>query len=452
MQGHRNNFSPSSPFPFSPLPPGRKPPRILVVAGEASGDDHAARLVAAIRERCPAAEFFGVGGEAMAAQGVRILTPAADLAVVGLMEVVGHLPAIWQALRRIGGVLKTARPDLAILVDFPDFNFWVARLAKYYRVPVMYYISPQVWAWRTYRVRTLARLTDRLVVIFPFEADFYQEQGLPVSYVGHPFRETLPPLTDRRTFLAEHGLNPEALTIALLPGSRAGEIQRHLPAILKAAHLIRQAIPETQFILPLASTAPVGLVAELVEEFGRKGLGAEAPTPSPKPPSPTPYRGLGEEFEGKAGESASGKSPGPPLKIIPGQAYQALGAAHVAVVASGTATVEAALAAVPTVIVYRVSPLTYAVGRRLVRVAHVGMANLLAGERVFPELIQDEFTPERLAREVVDLIREPGRLATVRRALAAVIRRLGGPGASARAARVAMELITSGDSGKETLA
>jgi lipid-A-disaccharide synthase len=417
-----------------------------VVAGEASGDDHAARLVAAIREFCPQAEFLGIGGEEMAAQGVRILTPAADLAVVGLMEVVGHLPAIWQALRTIGKVLKTARPDLAILVDFPDFNFWVARMAKYYRVPVMYYISPQVWAWRTYRVRTLARLTDRLVVIFPFEADFYRQQGVAVSYVGHPFRETLPPLTDRRTFLTQHGLDPEALTIALLPGSRAGEIERHLPTILKAAHLIHQSIPETQFILPLASTAPEGLVERLVNEFWGRGPGAFRKWPLPPSPSPLPqppYRGLGGEFEGRAEELAYEKSPGPPLKIIPGQAYQALGAAHVAVVASGTATVEAALAAVPTVIVYRVSPLTFAVGRRLVRVEHVGMANLLAGERVFPELIQDDFTPERLAHEVLSLIKDPGRMIAVRRALATVIRGLGGPGASARAARVAVELMCS---------
>ena len=392
-------------------PPPNNPPRILVVAGEASGDDHAARLVAAIREFCPQAEFLGIGGEAMAAQGVRILTPASELAVVGLMEVAGHLPAIWQALRTIGRVLKTVRPDLAILVDFPDFNFWVARLAKYYRVPVMYYISPQVWAWRTYRVRTLARLTQRLVVIFPFEADFYRRQGLTVSYVGHPFRETLPPLTDRRSFLAANHLHPEALTIALLPGSRAGEIERHLPTILQAAHLIRQSIPETQFILPLASTAPEGLVERIVEQcWGRVG---DFPSPSP------------------------------PLKIIPGQAYQALGAAHAAVVASGTATVEAALAGVPTVIVYRVSPLTFALARRLVRVEHVGMANLLAGERVFPELIQDEFTPERLAHEVLNLIRDPGRMTALRRGLTAVIRRLGGPGASRRAARVAVELLSA---------
>jgi lipid-A-disaccharide synthase len=380
-------------------------------------------LVAAIRESRPQAEFFGIGGEAMAAQGVRILTPASDLAVVGLLEVAGHLPAIWQALRTVGKVLKTARPDLAILVDFPDFNFWVARMAKYYRVPVMYYISPQVWAWRTYRVRTLARLTDRLVVIFPFEADFYRQQGVAVSYVGHPFRETLPPLTDRHAFLAQCGLDPEALTIALLPGSRAGEIERHLPTILQAASLIQQSIPLTQFILPLASTAPAGLVQSMVSGEGGVGAGFK--------PAPTALR----------------------LRIIPGQAYQTLGAAHVAVVASGTATVEAALAGVPTVIVYRVSPLTFAVARRLVRVEHVGMANLLAGERVFPELLQDDFTPERLAHEVLSLIRDPGRMTAVRRGLATVIRRLGGPGASRRAARVAVELMGPAvGKAKETLA
>jgi lipid-A-disaccharide synthase len=416
-----------------------------VVAGEASGDDHGARLVAAIREFCPNAEFLGVGGEEMRAQGVRILTPASELAVVGLMEVVGHLPAIWQALRNIGRVLKTARPDLVILVDFPDFNFWVARLARYWRVPVLYYISPQVWAWRTYRVRTLARLTDRLVVIFPFEADFYRTQGVTVDYVGHPFRETLPPLADRRTFLLGHNLDPEALTIALLPGSRAGEIERHLPTMLKAASLIHRSIPQTQFILPLASTAPEGLVESIVEEFLGEGAMGRRPLPPPPNPLPqTPYRGMGGEFEGRVGDS---KSPSPLLKVIPGQAYQALGAAHVAVVASGTATVEAALAGVPTVIVYRVSSLTFALARRLVRVEHVGMANLLAGVRVFPELLQDDFTPERLAHEVLSLIQDPGRIEAVRRGLATVIRRLGGPGASARAARVAVELMTSAGPG-----
>ena len=419
-------------------------PKILIVAGEASGDDHAARLVAAIRESAPQAEFFGVGGEALEGQGVRLLCHASELAVVGLLEVVKHLPSIWRGLAAIGRALKTERPDLAILVDFPDFNFWVARLAKYWRVPVLYYISPQVWAWRTYRVRTIARLTDRMVVIFPFEADFYKERGVAVEYVGHPFRETLPPLPDRKTFLAAHNLDPERLTIALLPGSRAGEIERHLPIILKAAHLIHQAIPETQFILPLASTAPAGLVEGMVEEFWHNlggGLGdvfRKGPPPSLQTPLSSPSKGLGE------GLSASRPLPqSHAFRIIPGQSYQAMGAAQVAVVASGTATVEAALAAVPTVIVYRVSPLTFAVARRLIRVEHVGMANLLAGERVFPELIQDDFTPEHLAREVLNLIKDPERMIAVRRGLARVIRSLGGPGASARAAQVAVELMGS---------
>jgi lipid-A-disaccharide synthase len=415
----------SSPFSLSsssPFLPGGKPPRILIVAGEASGDDHAARLVAAIRKVAPQAEFFGVGGEALEGQGVRLLCHASELAVVGLLEVVKHLPSIWRGLAAIGRALKTERPDLAILVDFPDFNFWVARLAKYWRVPVLYYISPQVWAWRTYRVRTIARLTDRMVVIFPFEADFYRERGVAVEYVGHPFRETLPPLPDRKTFLAAHNLDPERLTIALLPGSRAGEIERHLPIILKAANLIHQAIPQTQFILPLASTAPKGLVKGMVEEF----LGEETETVGAGlKPAPTALGGTGSLL----------------LKIISGQSYQAMGAAQVAVVASGTATVEAALAAVPTVIVYRVSPLTFAVARRLIRVEHVGMANLLAGERVFPELIQDDFTPEHLAREVLNLIKDPERMVAVRRGLATVIRGLGGPGASARAAKVALGLM-----------
>ncbi|MFH1595946.1 MAG: lipid-A-disaccharide synthase [Pseudomonadota bacterium] len=380
------------------------------MAGEASGDGHAARLVAAIKERQPGAQFFGVGGEAMAAQGVRILCPASELAVVGLSEVVGRLPAVLKALKAIARALKRERPGLAILVDFPDFNFWVARLAKLYRVPVMYYISPQVWAWRTYRVRTIARLVDRMAVIFPFEADFYRERGVPVTYVGHPLPETLPPVPDRRVLLAGWGLDPQRLTVALLPGSRAGEIKRHLPTMLAGMALVQQAVPQCQFILPLASTAP----RELVE-----GMVAGS----------------------REGESLTKNSPGTPLKIIPGQAYEALFAAHLAVVASGTATVEAALAGTPTIIVYRLSPLTFAVGRRLIRVPHVGMANLLAGERLFPELLQDDFTAARLAQEALRLMRDPGRLTTLGRGLARVIAALGGPGASARAAQVALELM-----------
>jgi lipid-A-disaccharide synthase len=345
----------------------------------------------------------------MAAQGVRLLCHASELAVVGLSEVIGRLGAVLKALREVARALKTERPALAILVDFPDFNFWVARLARFYRVPVMYYISPQVWAWRTYRVRTIARLVDRMVVIFPFEADFYRERGVPVTHVGHPLMETLPILADRRALLAQWGLDPARLTVALLPGSRAGEIERHLPTMLAAAALILQAIPQCQFLLPLASTAPAEIVKNMVKRWLGEGTGDRGP-----------------------------------LSIIAGQSYQALAAAHLAVVASGTATVEAALAGTPTVIVYCVSPLTFRVARSLVRVDHVGMANLLASERIFPELLQDDFTPARLAHEMLGLIGDRERLAAIRQGLARVITRLKGPGASARAAQVALELMAAG--------
>jgi lipid-A-disaccharide synthase len=380
------------------------PPQILIVAGEASGDHHAARLVAALQEMIPGARFCGIGGDHLAAQGVRLLRHASDLAVVGLMEVGQHLPAIFGALREVARTLRQSRPDLVILVDFPDFNFWVARLARFYGAPVMYYISPQVWAWRTYRVRTLKRLVARLAVIFPFEAEFYQARGLAVDYVGHPFLETLPPTPDRQNWLAQWGLAPNLLTIALLPGSRGSEIARHLPAMLAAARLVQQAVPETQFVLPLASTAPRKLVQGMVK-----------------------------------GESLD--TSGLRLELIPGQSYQALCAAHVAVAASGSATLEAALAGVPTVIVYRLSPLTFALGRRLIRVPHVGMANLLAGERLFPELLQDDFTPARLAQEVLGWLQNGRRLASLRQGLARILTRLGGPGASRRAALVALELL-----------
>ena len=395
--------------------------KILVVAGEASGDQHAARLVAAIKAKEPRAEFFGIGGEAMAAQGVRLICHASELAVMGLSEVVGRLGAVLRALRDVRRALKAERPALVILVDFPDFNFWVARLAKFYRAPVLYYISPQVWAWRTYRVRTIARLVDRMVVIFPFEAEFYRQRGVPVTYVGHPMLEGLPPLVDRRGLLTQWGLDPERLTLALLPGSRTSEIDRHLPMMLAGARLIHAAIPQAQFLLPLASTAPAELVKAMVAEVAERN-GEQPPSAVPAPArAPMPHF----------------------IKIIHGQSYEALAAAHLAVVASGTATVEAALAATPTVIVYRVSPLTFRVARSLVRVPHVGMANLLASERLFPELIQNDFTPARLAQEVLALIADRARLKSIFQGLARVITRLQGPGASARAAQVALDLTVA---------
>jgi lipid-A-disaccharide synthase len=425
-------------------PPSDAGAKILIVAGEASGDRHGARLVAEIRQMLPEAQFLGIGGEALAAQGVKLLARSEDLAVVGLTEVAGRLPAVMQALWELNQVLRQKRPALTILIDFPDFNFLVARLAKWRGVPVMYYISPQVWAWRRRRVRTIARYVDRMVVIFPFEENFYTQRGVPVTFVGHPLMETLPEVPDRRTLLEGWDLDPERFTLALLPGSRGSEIERHLPFMLKAARLLREALPEVQFLVPLASTAPRGLVEKVIEEASGEGArgrnsGAQASSLCTQARCLCSWEKMWRgESEERAGDW---QSPGPPLKIISGQAYAALAAAHLAVVASGTVTVEAALAGTPTIIIYRLAPLTFQVAKLLIRVDHIGMANLLAGEGLFPELVQEECTPARLAREVLAWVREPRRVERLRPGLARVVEGLGPPGASRRAAEVALAIM-----------
>jgi lipid-A-disaccharide synthase len=373
--------------------------KILLVAGEASGDQHAARLIQALREQVPCLDLYGVGGAALAAQGMRLACRAEDLAVIGLTEVVHQIPVVWRALRQIWRYLRSERPDLVILVDFPDFNFLVMRLAHWCRVPIMYYISPQVWAWRRGRVKTLARLVQRLVVIFPFEEDFYRRHGVAVTYVGHPLLETLPALPPRPELRARFQVQSQDLAIALLPGSRTGEIRQLLPTMLASAGQLQDLLPSCRFLLPLAPTVTPELVASFLTQ------------------SPVP------------------------VSLVRGQTYEVLAAADLALVASGTATLETALMGTPMVILYRLAPLTYHVGRLLIRVPHIGMANLLAEEALFPELIQDDVTPERLTAAALHLIRDADHLARIKAGLKRIRQRLGGPGASTRAAAVALELL-----------
>ncbi len=376
-----------------------RPVKILLVAGEASGDKHAARLIQALRELVPQVDLYGIGGAALAAQGMRLACRAEDLAVIGLTEVIHKIPVLWRALRRLWQYLQTERPDLVILVDFPDFNFLVMRLAHRCRVPVMYYISPQVWAWRRGRVKTIARLVDRMVVIFPFEEEFYRRHGVCVTYVGHPLLETLPALPPRPELRASFGLQDRDLAIALLPGSRTGEIRQLLPVMLASAGQLQELLPRCRFLLPLAPT----VAPEFVTPF-------LAPSPAP-------------------------------VSLVQHQTYEVLAAADLALVASGTATLETALMGTPMVILYRLSPLTYHVGRLLIRVPHIGMANLLAEAALFPELIQDEATPARLTAAVLDLITDTDHLARIQAGLKRIRQRLGGPGASNRAAAVAREVL-----------
>ncbi len=361
-------------------------PKIMLVAGEASGDQHAARLVRAIREHLPQVEVYGIGGEALAHQGMRLACHAEDLAVIGLTEVFHKIPAVWRALQALWRYLRDERPDLVILVDFPDFNFLVLRLAKHFRVPVMYYISPQVWAWRRGRVKTIARLVNRMVVIFPFEEKFYQQHKVAVTYVGHPLLETLPDLPPRRQLRERFGLQTDDLAVALLPGSRAGEISQLLPDMLASAAQLREKLPQGRFLLPLAATAPSALVEQLV---------------------------------------STAKVP---VAIYQGQTSEILAAADIALVASGTATLETALLGTPMVIIYRVAPLTFAAARLLVRVPNIGMANLLAEEELFPELIQQDVNPARLTAAVMQILQDPDHLARISAGLKRIRRATGRSG------------------------
>lgn len=394
------------------MPSGSGGRRVLIVAGEASGDHLGGGLVAAYRAAGGRAAFVGMGGAAMRAAGVDVRVDAAATAVMGAVEVLTHLPAIRRAYRTLARLLGEV--DLAILVDYPDFNFLLARAAKRAGLPVLYYVSPQLWAWRRGRVKALRERVDHLAVILPFEAPFYEAHGVPVTYVGHPLADAPRPAGDRAAARLALGLDPALPTVALLPGSRRFEVACLLPVLLGAAGRLASeragaGRPRLQFVLPLASTVPRTL---LDRHLAR---------------SPVPVTVV-------EGASAAGE----------GAAARALAAADVACLASGTATLEAALAGTPMVIVYKVRPLTYALGRLLVRVPSIGLVNIVAGHRLVPELLQGAATPGAVAREAAALLDDRGRRAAVEAGLAEVRGRLGPPGASRRAAAIVARMLGEG--------
>jgi lipid-A-disaccharide synthase len=374
-------------------------PRILLSAGEASGDRLGAGLARALRRQRPGIDLLGMGGEEMHAAGVRLVQHASEVSVVGIVEVAKHLPAIRRAMRRLERAIVEEQPDLVVPVDFPDFNLRLAARAKAAGVPVVYFVSPQVWAWRPGRVHKIRDLVRRMLVLFPFEVAFYRDAGVPVDFVGHPIAETAPP-RDRRELARAIGLDPDRPTVALLPGSRAGEVSRILPVLLEAARRLR---PGREGLQWLVSAAP-GL--------DRRALRAEADR-----------HGL------------------PEARIHAGDFPEVLAVCTAGAVAAGTASLEAAAMELPIVVVYRMNPVTYAIGRRLVRLPHVALPNLVAGGRVVPELIQDECTPDRIASELERFLDRPDEAERVRRELRLVRERLGAPGAfDTAAARVLDEL------------
>ena len=372
----------------------------MISCGEPSGDLYAGALATEILRADPSASITGFGGDHLRNAGGALVDHFSGISVTGLLEVARLLPQTYAMYRRLVRHAAEHRPDVFVAIDFPDFNFRLARAVRRLGIPVVYYISPQLWAWRPGRMRTMREIADRVLVIFEFERAIYERAQVPVDWVGHPLLDAMSPREDRGVFLRRVGLDRERPVVALLPGSRRNELREILPVLVEAGTLIQRAIPDVQFVVARAPHLRDELFAPL-------GALTSAPT-----------------------------------AIVEGQTDQVLAEADVAIVASGTVTVQAALHECPMVVVYRLSPITYRLGRRFVLVDTFAMANLVAGRRVVPELIQDAFTASAVADLTIGLIRDPQQREKMRADLREVKAALGEPGASARAARIVLEVAS----------
>jgi lipid-A-disaccharide synthase len=380
-------------------------PRIFLSAGEASGEHYGTLLMAALRRLVPEAEFFGLGGRRMEALGFRPIVRSEDVAVMGITEVVRHMPRIYGEYRRLRASIAREKPDIAILIDFPDVNLSLARRLTRQHVPVIYFVSPQLWAWKKYRIRSVQRYVDRMLVIFPFEERFYDDHGVAAEFVGHPLAELDAPRITREEFARQAGIDPAKPWVGLLPGSRSKEIRQNLPEMVRAAAMLGQ---EYEFLLPLAPTLTA------VQRDHIRALVVQLLVAQPQPP------GIAMVDDARA----------------------VLQHARASIVASGTATVEAALIGNPFVVVYRVSPLSYAVARRVVEVPHVAMVNLIAGKRIVPELIQGDFTADQVVshlRPLLDQEETRARMQTSLRQVAEMLR--GDESAIGRVAGITCQML-----------
>ncbi len=373
--------------------------KIMLVAGEVSGDLHGAHLVEAIQRIDPEIEFFGIGGERLKERGMRLSHHIRSLSVVGISEAFRKWRTVLQTLRRLKEAMEKERPDLLIPIDYPEFNLRLAKIAKEKGIPVLYYISPQVWAWRPGRVKTIAKRVRKMVVFFPFEVSLYRAAGVDVEWVGHPLLDIVNPSLKREEAFQRFGIDPARKTIALLPGSRMEEVRRLLPPMIASTVHLQREIPQLQFVLPLAP-----------------GISETDLRPNLRN---TPI----------------------PITVVNGYNYDVMAISDLIITASGTATLEAAILQKPMVIVYRVSRLSYWVARALIRVNHIGLVNLIAGQEIAKELIQDDVNPLNIVKEALRLLNDPHLYAKTVELLAEVRQRLGQPGAADRAARIVLSLL-----------
>ena len=373
--------------------------KVLIIAGEASGDLHGSHLVKAMLSLNPGLRFYGVGGDQMRKVGVKLLAHISDLAVVGITEVLFKLRTIYRVYRKLKHSLVSDPPSLIILIDYPDFNLLFARAAKKKNIPIVYYISPQIWAWRSGRIRQIGRLIKKMIVIFPFEKEFYEKAHIDVAFVGHPLLDSVQSHLSRDEAFRQFALLPGVLTIGLLPGSRMSEVTRNLPPLLKAVPLISRQLNSVQFII----LAAPGLDSDKI-----KGM------VSPE---------------------------GPIVRVVEDNIYDVMQISDLLLVASGTATVEAAIMGTPMVVVYRVSPFSYLLGKLLINVKNIGMVNIIAKKTIVPELIQGDLNPKQIATTVLSILRDPSAREIMKKELVEVRKKLGNPGASLHAAHIITTLI-----------
>jgi lipid-A-disaccharide synthase len=376
-----------------------KSKKILLVAGEVSGDLHGSHLVEALQRIEPEIQFFGVGGEGLKGRGMKLLYPAQSLSVVGITEVFVKLRTVLKALRGLKGSLEREKPDLIILIDFPEFNLRLAKIARRRGIPVVYYISPQIWAWRPQRIKLIARVVKKMIVLFPFEVPLYETAGVDVEWVGHPLLDIVKPTLPKEKAFREFGLDPKRRTVGLLPGSRIHEIERLLPPLLASTHLLQKEIPDLQFVIPLAPGISRTILSSQMKNISF------------------------------------------PVKVVEGFTYDVMNLSELLIMASGTATLEGAILGKPMIIVYKVSLPSYWVGRALIRVDHIGLVNLVAEREIAPELIQKDVNPERIADEASRILRDPILSRKMAESMDEVRQKLGEPGAAQRAAQIVSSLL-----------
>ncbi|MEN6622387.1 MAG: lipid-A-disaccharide synthase [Smithella sp.] len=377
----------------------KKAKTVMIIAGEASGDMHGASLVREMLKIDPNLNFYGIGGKKLQDAGVKLMVHVSEMAVVGLTEVFFKLSKFIKVMNLMKKSLDDVRPDLVILIDFAGFNLRFARAVYKRGIKIFYYISPQVWASRKGRINLIKKIVNKMAVILPFEVDTYREKGFPVEYVGHPLLDLVHQNYSKDELRKKFNLSINKTIIGLLPGSRMSEVEKLLSEMLKAAAILSQRIPDIQFVLPLADTLKEDDVAKIISQTSLK------------------------------------------INIISGNTYEVISCIDLAIVASGTATLETALLGIPMIIVYKISPLTYFIGKMVVTVKNIGIVNIIAGKTIVPELIQHEATGVHIAEEALSILTDGKRKQEMIKQLAAIRSKLGKPGAAMRAAKLAYGML-----------